>query len=241
MSGGTVEGAGAALAYRETGAGRPVVVVHDVASDAAVWAPELARLGGRAIAYDRRGYGASSAPEGYSATSVEEQAEDLAALLVALAAAPGLVIGDGFGALVALDAAKRHPRLVAGLVLADVPLFAFVPAATQAIAERRSVLEDALRAGGQFAAIAAYLGPGADSSQLERAQRCATAVFADYAGASSWPVTRRELRALTVTTAVLTRPGATPTVLAAADALAGLLPDAARVHDGDPVAEAAMR
>ena len=98
MHAGTVEGAGAALAYRETGGGRSVVVVHDVAADAATWAPELERLGGRAIAYDRRGYGASTAPEGYAATTVEEQAEDLAALLHALDAAPAVLLGDEAGA-----------------------------------------------------------------------------------------------------------------------------------------------
>ncbi len=52
-------------------------------------------------------------------------------------------------------------------------------------------------------------------------------------------MTRRELRAITVPTVVLTRPGAAPHVVAAADALAGLLPVVTRVRDGDPVAAAA--
>jgi pimeloyl-ACP methyl ester carboxylesterase len=239
---GTVEGAGAALSWREAGSGRPVVVVHDLAADAAGWAPLLPRLGGRAIAYDRRGYGASTMPEGYAATTVEEQAEDLAALLRGLAAAPALLLGDGFGALVALDVAKRRPGLVARLVLADTPLFAFVPAATRALADQRSVLEVALRAGGAAAAVAAYLqGRAAAAEQIVRAQAAEAAFFADYAGLSSWPVTRRELRAITIPAVVLTRPGAAPHVAAAADALAGLLPAATRVSDGDPVDAAASR
>jgi len=238
---GTVEGAGAALAYREEGTGRPAVVVHDLAADAATWAPELPRLGGRAVAYDRRGYGASTAPEGYAATTVEEQAEDLAALLNALGAAPALLLGDGFGALIALDVAKRHPGLVAALVLADTPLHAFVPAATQAIAEQRSALEEALRAGGRPAAISTYLRGRAGPEQVARAQAAAPAFFADYAGQSSWPVTRRELRAITVAAVVLTRPGVAPHVLAASEALAGLLPAVERVRDGDLVAAAAAR
>lgn len=237
----TVEGAGAALAYREEGSGRSVVVVHDVAADAEAWAPELARLGGRAIAYSRRGYGGSTAPEGYAATTVEEQAEDLAALLRGLDAAPALLLGDGFGALVALDVAKRHPALVAALVLADAPLYAFVPEATQAMAEQRSSLEEALRAGGPPAVIAAYLEGRADAGQVAGAQVAAPAFFADYAGLSSWPVTRRELRAITIPTVVLTRPGAAPHVVAAADALAGLLPVATRMREGDPVVAAASR
>ncbi|MCW3012713.1 MAG: hypothetical protein JWO90_3117, partial [Solirubrobacterales bacterium] len=91
MRAGSVEGAGAALAWVEVGEGRPVVVVHDVAADAAAWTAALPAVGGRAIAYDRRGYGGSTAPEGYAATTVEEQAEDLAALLRALDAAPALL------------------------------------------------------------------------------------------------------------------------------------------------------
>ncbi len=241
MKAGTVEGAGAALAFREAGGGEPVIVVHDLAADAAAWEPQLARLGGRAIAYDRRGYGGSTAPEGYAATTVEEQAEDLAALLRALDAAPAVLLGDGLGALVALDVAKRRPELVASLVLADTPLHAFVPEATQALAEQRSRLEVALRAGGQPAAIAAHLGASADAGRLARAQAAAPAFFADYAGGSSWPVTRRELRAITIPAVVLTRPGSAPHVVAAGDALAALLPVVERVRDGDPVAAAAGR
>lgn len=241
MIAGTVEGAGAALAYRETGSGRAAVVVHDVAADSATWAPSLRRIGGRAIAYDRRGYGDSTTPEGYAGTTVEEQAEDLAALLRALRAAPALLVGDGFGALVALDVAKRHPGLVASLVLVDTPLNAFVASATRALAEQRSALQDAARTGGPTAAIAAYLDGRAGAEQVGRAQAAGPAFFADYAGLSSWPVTRRELRAITIATVVLTRTGAASHVDAAADALAGLLPAATRVRGGDPVDVAASR
>src|SRR4051794_41452422 len=99
------EGAGVALQYVERGDGAPLLVVHGMASDATAWAPaldELAAAGARAIAYDRRGYGASGAPEPYAATTVQEQAQDAGALLLALAAAPALLVGEGFGALVVL-------------------------------------------------------------------------------------------------------------------------------------------
>ena len=240
---GTAEGAGVTLAFRATGTGRPAVVVHDLATDAAAWASALPRLGGQAIAYDRRGYGGSSAPEGYLTTTVEEQAEDLAALLRSLACGPALLLGDGFGALVALDVAKRHPALVASLVLADAPLYAFVPAATRALAELRAILTAALREGGPDAAVAAYREAVASPGQQpeDRAPAAARAFFADWAGLSSWPVTRGELRAIGFPAVVLTRPGAAAHVVAAADALAGLLPAASRVVDGDPVEIAAAR
>jgi hypothetical protein len=51
-------------------------------------------------------------------------------------------------------------------------------------------------------------------------------------------VTRRELRALDLPAVVLTGPWSPPHVVAAADALAGLLPLATRTDDGDLVAAA---
>jgi hypothetical protein len=73
---------------------------------------------------------------------------------------------------------------------------------------------------------------------LERARAAHAAFFADYAGLASWPVTRRELRALDLPAVVLTGPWSPPHVVAAADALAGLLPLATRTDDGDLVAAA---
>ena len=63
---------------------------------------------GRVITYDRRGYGGSTAPEPYTRTTVNEQAEDLAALVGGLDAAPALLVGADFGALVVLDVLLRH-------------------------------------------------------------------------------------------------------------------------------------
>ena len=63
-----VEGAGVELAYEETGTGPAVVLVHGMADDRAAWPAEIPGL--RTIAYDRRGYGESSAPEPYDRTTV---------------------------------------------------------------------------------------------------------------------------------------------------------------------------
>lgn len=235
----TVEGAGVALAYIERGEGPAVLLIHGIASDAAVLAPLAQALAPRArvIAYDRRGYGASGAPEPYAATTVAEQAQDAAALLRALGVAPAVVAGEGFGALIALDLAKRHRELVRAAVLADPPLFAFVPEATAALSAQRALLEHALRAGGPELAVQAWLGEDADAAALARARSAHRAFFADVAGLASWPVTRGELRALDLPTVVLTRPGSPSHLVAAADALAGLLP-AARRETGDDLAAA---
>jgi pimeloyl-ACP methyl ester carboxylesterase len=235
----TVEGAGVALHYCEHGDGPAVLLVHGLAADAAALAPmaaELASAGARAIAYDRRGYGGSGAPEPYHGTTVEEQAEDAAALLRGLDAGQAVVAGDGFGALVALDLMKRHAGLVRAAVLSDPALFALVPEATEILSEQRAGIEEAVRARGPAAGVEAWLSGRVEGEALERARAAHRGFFADYAGLATWPVSRRELRALAVPAAVVTSASSPPHVVAAADALAALLPAATRAHDGDLVA-----
>ena len=229
-----VEGAGVELSVIERGAGTPVLLIHGLASDAEAMAPVAEALAAeaRVIAYDRRGYGASGAPEPYRGTTVEEQAQDAAALLAALDPGPAVVCGDGFGALIALDLAKRHRALVRGAVLSNAPLFMFVPEATERLAAQHAELDAAVREGGPPAGVEAWLGGRVSGAALERARAAHAAFFADYAGLASWPVTRRELRALDL----LTGRGSPPHAVAAAAALAGRLPAATRAGDGDLVA-----
>lgn len=232
-----VEGAGVELACSARGTGTPVLVVHGIASDSRDWAQFAGVLerSARLVLYDRRGYGDSGAPEPYAGTTVEEQAQDAAAVLAAVCEEPAVVVGDGLGALVCLDLAKRHRSLVRGLVLHEPPLFAFVAEATEALAAERLAIEEALRDGGPEAAVRAWLSTqGAGTG--ERAARAHRAFFADYAGLATWPVTRGELRALDVPAVVVTGPGTAAHVAAAAGALAGLLPDVQRAEDGDLVA-----
>jgi pimeloyl-ACP methyl ester carboxylesterase len=236
----SVEGAGVALNVVEHGSGAPVLLIHGLAADAEAMAPVAQALVGeaRVIAYDRRGYGASGAPEPYRGTTVEEQAQDAAAVLGALEPGAAVVCGEGFGALVALDLAKRHRALVRAVVLADPPLFMFVPEATERLAAQHVELEAAVREGGPEAGVEAWLGGRVDDQVLARARAAHRAFFADYAGLASWPVTRRELRSMDLPAVVLTGPGSPAHVVAAADALAGLMPGARRVDDGDIVVAA---
>jgi pimeloyl-ACP methyl ester carboxylesterase len=236
----SVEGAGVALNVVERGSGPTVLLIHGLAADAQALAPLAEALASQArvIAYDRRGYGSSGAPDPYQGTTVEEQAEDAAALLGALAEDAVIVCGDGFGALVALDLAKRHRARVRAAVVADPPLFMFVPEATEHLAAQHVELEAAVREGGPEAGVEAWLGGRVEGEALARARTAHRAFFVDYAGLASWPAGRRELRALDVPAVVLTGPSSPPHIVAAADALAALLPAASRVADGDIAAAA---
>lgn len=234
-----VEGAGVPLALDARGEGPPLLLVHDLAADSSGWAPLVAALGdgARTLAYDRRGYGASGTPEPYERTTVQEQAEDARAVLAEAGAGGGeaVALGAGFGALVVLDLLVRLPGLLRAAVLFEPPLHQFSERATSVLSEQRAMLETALREGGPAQAVEAAR-PGA-SDAIRAAHR---AFFADFGGLTSWPVTRRELRAITVPVAVVTDSATPPHLVDAADALAALLPDARRATDGDVAAATRM-
>jgi pimeloyl-ACP methyl ester carboxylesterase len=235
----TAEGAGVALAYEIEGSGTDVLLVHDIASDRLGLPTMPSHPPTRSIRYDRRGYGESGAPEPYVGTTVMEQAEDAAALLGALGVDKAVVAGIGFGALIALDLAVRHAALVRAVVAADPPLYAFVPEANEELAEQRRVLQDSMATGGPDAAVEAWLRGRADDAAIARAKASHQGFFADYAGLASWPVTRGQLRALSIPVSVVTSPSTPWHVARAAEAIASLVPGAQRREDGDVTAAAA--
>jgi len=155
-------------------------------------------------------------------------------VLLAIAIVAGL--GPGLrNAMVAIAIVgfPFYTRLVRGVVLSDPPLFALVPEATEQLARQRQEIEEAVREGGPQAGVEAWLGGRVEGDALARARASYLGFFADFAGLASWPATRREIRSLAHPAVVLTGPGSPPHVIAAADRLAELLPNARRVHDGD--------
>ena len=106
----------------------------------------------------------------------------------------------------------------------DPPLYAFVPDVNEELAEQRRVLQDSMATGGPDAAIEAWLAGRADPAALARAKASHKGFFADYAGLASWPVTRGQLRSLTIPVTVVTSPSTPWHVARAADAIAALVP-----------------
>jgi pimeloyl-ACP methyl ester carboxylesterase len=204
-----VEAAGVALDVTERGSGPATVLVHGMGGTD--W--PLDELPGRVIAYDRRGYGASEAPEPYERTTVHEQTEDLAHLIRRLDAAPALVVGADFGALVVLDLLLRHREAARAAVLVDPPAYMFVPEATEALSEQRAALEDELRAGG--AAALEALRPR----------------IIDFGAIASLPLGHAVLRTIAVPVAIVSSPAAQPHDLAATEALLDAMPTAIGAAD----------
>jgi pimeloyl-ACP methyl ester carboxylesterase len=235
----TVEGAGVELAYQERGEGPGIVLVHGMASSARAMmtlADVFAREA-RVIAYDRRGYGDSGAPEPYERTTVNEQAEDLAAVIRALGLAPAVALGEDVGALAIIDVLLRHRGLIHKAVLIDPPLYAFVPEATEPLAAERLALETAIRDGGPAHAVEQWLlsrwpddpddfPPKSSGVALARAREASTAFFADYGSIATLPLTRADIRSIDLPLAVVDSPRAPWHQHAASDALVRLAPGA---------------
>jgi len=106
------------VAYDDVGSGLPIVFLHAFPLDRSMWAPQIGALvrQGRCIAPDLRGLGASTGPGPYS---MDQYADDVAALLDVLGAEPAVVVGLSMGGYVAFALLRRHRERVRALVLAD--------------------------------------------------------------------------------------------------------------------------
>jgi pimeloyl-ACP methyl ester carboxylesterase len=160
------------LFYELHGAGTvPVVLVHgswDSHHDWDLVVPPLAEMF-RVLTYDRRGHSQSERPAGQG--SVREDVADLAALLEHLDLAPAWVVGNSFGASIALRLAGEHPELFRGLIAHEPPLFSLLgsdPGLAPLLADVRSkirVVAERIASGDHSGATEQFvetvaLGPG---------------------------------------------------------------------------------
>lgn len=229
----TLEARGVEIAWSELGEGAPVLLIHETAASAEAWqaVSEAISDRARAISYDRRGWGRSTAPEGYRRTTVEEQSEDAAALVEALDAGPVVATGAGAGAVIALDILLRRPELVAATVLIEPPLLQLLPTATGALSDDRRRLEAATASGESV--IDLYLsgglpalGPGV--ARLPEEIRSAArdrhgSVIAELGLAAGWRLPLSRLAHGGRPSAVVTAASTPPLLRDASSTLAGWL------------------
>jgi pimeloyl-ACP methyl ester carboxylesterase len=107
---------GTQIAYRRSGEGPPLVLVHGAAANHGRWSPVLPALEKRFTVYaiDRRGRGGSGDAGGYT---MEREAEDIASVVDSIGE-PVNLLGHSYGALASLEAALLA-RNVRKLVLYD--------------------------------------------------------------------------------------------------------------------------
>ena len=142
---------GTRIAYRRSGAGPPLVVVHETAADHTRWAAMLPQIEPHFTVYalDRRGRGESGDTPPYA---LEREVEDVVAVVHTIVGTVNL-LGLGFGAICALEATLRTRRL-RRLILYEPPVPAHGELPVAGALER---IEDLLDAGDREGAVQTYL------------------------------------------------------------------------------------
>ncbi len=117
------------LAYDDTGAGVPVVLLHAFPLQRAMWERVPLAVDGRVrlVTPDLPGFGQS--PPSPAAPSLDAYADAVADLLDAIRVEKAVVGGLSMGGYTALAFARRHPQRLLALVLADTKATADAPAA----------------------------------------------------------------------------------------------------------------
>jgi len=139
------------LFTRDTGASRragpPILLLHGwgATADVNFFTVFPALAGFRAVALDHRNHGRGLRPE--TPFSIDDCADDAAALLTALGIDQAIVVGYSMGGAIALSLARRHPELVSGLVMAATALEFSGEPRDQLLWHGLSLVEAALRHG----------------------------------------------------------------------------------------------
>jgi pimeloyl-ACP methyl ester carboxylesterase len=111
---------GVVFAYEEMGRGAPhVVLIHDLGADHSSLRALLDHFQRqhRTIAVDLPGHGQSGRRE--EPFSVSSLADDLAWLCYAMGLYRPLLVGHGFGGVIAIQMAAQHPDLAGGVVVVE--------------------------------------------------------------------------------------------------------------------------
>ncbi|HET8624627.1 MAG TPA: alpha/beta hydrolase [Gemmatimonadales bacterium] len=114
---------GVPITFQVIGTGEPtVVLVHGWATGHRLWDGQVPRLAARrrVVTLDLAGHGASGG--GRAAWSIAGFGRDVEAVVEAVGAKQVVLVGHSMGGLVVLEAARRMPNRVNGIVLVDMLL-----------------------------------------------------------------------------------------------------------------------
>ena len=113
---------GVKLYFEETGAGAPIVFVHEFAADHRSWEMQMRHFGQRyrCITYGARGYPPSDVPEKPGSYSQNRATDDIMAVMDHLGIDKAHVVGLSMGGFASLHFGFRHPTRARSLVVAGV-------------------------------------------------------------------------------------------------------------------------
>ncbi len=111
---------GTTLYVEETGAGTPVVFIHEYAGDYRSWEPQLRHFcrQHRCVTYSQRGYPPSDVPSDPARYSQDIARDDAIAVMDALGIERAHVVGHSMGAYTALHVGLDYPQRCVSLTIA---------------------------------------------------------------------------------------------------------------------------
>ena len=145
------------LYHEETGAGEPILFVHEFAGDRRQWEPQVRYFSRRyrCITFDARGYPLSDVPEADEKYSQDRARDDIKAILDHLGIERAHVVGHSMGAFATLHFGMRYPERSLSLVLAGCGYGAH-PDAQQAFLDLTKRTADMFRSEDMATAAAKY-------------------------------------------------------------------------------------
>jgi pimeloyl-ACP methyl ester carboxylesterase len=169
---------GISLHVEETGAGPPLLFIHEFAGDARSWEPQVNHFSAayRCITYNARGYPPSDVPDEPGRYSQARAADDARDVLNALDIRRAHVVGLSMGGFCAVHLGIRYPELVSSLVIAACG-YGAQPDARDSFRQESAVIAAAFEQEGTVAVAERYaVGPARVQFQNKNPE--AWAVFA---------------------------------------------------------------
>lgn len=172
---GTIAANGVELYCEKRGSGPALLMIAGASGDAEMFASAADALAERftVVTYDRRGNSRSLAPAGWAVTTVDEQADDAAALIHALDLSPALVFGNSSGATITINLALRHPEVVRAAIAHEPPKIGVLPNRDDLLGVLKDRADAAIAIGGYPNAMLDFHGwlTGPDDGETDAAQR----------------------------------------------------------------------
>ncbi|TPM31807.1 alpha/beta fold hydrolase [Mesorhizobium sp. B2-3-4] len=163
--------------FIRAGSGAPVLFIHGVGMNAAIWQPQIERMSGNwdVIAIDMLGHGQSPLPP--PEPELADYAEQAIRLLDHLGLDTVSVVGHSMGALVAQELALRAPRRVRGIVSLNA-VFRRPPGLADAVRGRAAALTGRGDVAGNAQTIARWFGEPVPAELQPAAGKTASALNA---------------------------------------------------------------
>lgn len=160
---------GASLYYEMRGDGPPLALIPGATGDAGHFQATADALADEftVVTYDRRGNSRSPAPIGWAATSVSEQASDVAGLLEALDLAPASIFATSAGAIILLEVIRQHAHVVEKALVHEPPMLSVLPNGQHVAAEIERLAQQGFAEGGPRGAMELFIRLNAGDHNFE--------------------------------------------------------------------------